>query len=473
MPQPSLISGVAGEVHSTAYQGPLLGDQLVAMAEAFTRVKQAEKAQALEKFKVMMATADKLPLDASALRKTAKKAGIPLASDEEIAAIAAAGKAERTSSGAAPAQASTGTPQASTQQQQPDAAVAAAQKKWQDGMTPQKGLQYVLDTWYQQGRQLANQEFRSKMAKLEADEASSTFDKVASTQKLKAGSGDAKAMGWMMATGVVPFNATQLAWSNASPELRNKAYEIALGYDEGQNFRALLNAGKSVKDAYSLSHTISMGQPMTPEQQKAAAGMSPKEIGDEAEAMTSLYKAGVSQEQLTTVMNKARETGDLVGALPSKLQPIIGQQLELQRKETELTGQRLGVEQTRAESEKVRAQTAEEREQRLASESLWKRRAQFAKLQLMWANGQNTEIIKAFNAAVAAKKNGIELKPEDTQKLLDQLHSLDPKIFDEPQDLLDYASGLQQPSTLPGDNPLEDELGDTTSKIPKPSAGKK
>lgn len=459
MPQATSISGVGATLEGR--QNPLLGESLVAMAEAFTRVKQAEKAQALQKFQTMVSVADKLPIDPGAMRKAAKKAGIPLASDDDIAAIAQAGKTERggaapAKQNAQPASSSGAQPQGGGQKQaQPDAAVAAAQKKFQDEMTPQKGLQHMLDVWLARGQQLQGQEFKSKMAKMEADEATDQYSKASEQIKLKALNGDAKAVGQAQAMALVPFNITQLAFANASTELKNKAYEIALGYDEGQNFRALLQGGKSVKDAYSLAHTLSMGQPMSPEQMKAASSMSFKEMGDEASTMDNLMQIGVPANDISRVMNKARETGDLPGALPSKLTPIITQQLDLHKKQIQADQTRAGAEAKRVELEDRRVSSYEKKTDADVKNMQWKHEAAIAKLHLAEVTGENKEYLDSLKTLITQKKAGIEIDPKELQKTLDGLKS----YTDDPQELFNYMSG--QPSGTPAalGNPVDDELG--------------
>ena len=478
MPQPTLLSGVAGETR--AYQGPYLGEQLVSMAEAFSRIKKAEKEQAMEKYKVMLQNIQVLPTSATELRKAAKKAGMPLPSDEEIHAIAEVGKQQQ---GQAPDQTSSRGQQPRTPGEarmatagmggaggggdtSPDAAAAAAQKKWQDGMTPQKGLQYVLNTWYARAQQLADAKFR--------DEKTKTDYNTHLTQTKEAGlGGDAEATGKLMRAAEIPFNITQLAWDNASPEHRKKMMGVAYGYETDAQkaerkttiFNSLVHAGLSAADAYSGSEAMASGQPLSAELQKKMGAPTFEQLGKEADFMNQALQLGVPADKLQSVAATAAVTGSLATALPKGLQPVVTQEILLRQQQVQAEKMRMQTEQIRARSEEARVAAYQKKVEADIKELPFKHEAILAKLHLAEVTGENRQFLDAFKTMIAMKKNGVEPDAKELQKVLDGLST-----YGVDKDMFDYLTG--KPSAIvPGGDPMADELG--TPIVPKPTGVKK
>ena len=480
MPQPSLISGVAGNIESRAYQGPLLGEQLVSMAEAFTRIKMAEKQQAQQKFATMMQNIQTLPTSATELRKAAKKAGMPLPSDEEIAAIAQVGQQQKATTGetgsarpvtpgAARLEGTQGGGTAGAAGASPDAAAAAAQKKWQDGMTPEKGLQFVLNTWYNRGQQLAAAEFKQKMADTEAKAKGSEFESRMLDVKneiMTDPTKGAEGMGKMMAVGGVPFNITQLALANASPEQKRNVYRMSLGYDVGEMFKTLVTqGGMSVDKAWTLANNMSPGAPLTPEQQRMAQTVNFKQLGEQATVMQQLYEITGDADAARITAMKVGAGMPLADALPRKMAPIVQKEMDLRKRQIGAEEARVGVERKKASYEERRVAAYEKSIDIREKEAKWKREANIAKLHLMEVTGENTELLKAYQLYISQKKSGIEPDAKEFQKILDQLQAVG---ITDPQDLTNYLSG-QPGAAVPTGDPLQDELGAPVTAA-KPSA---
>lgn len=465
MPGPTSVSGVGATVEG-GYHGEPLGNQMVAMAEAYTRVKQAEQAHAMEKYKVMLDTMDKLPIDANELRKVAKKAGMPLPKDETIAAIAQVGKDQKSGQGGQPQASSNrgqpaqaGSPAAQGQPQQgqadPNAAAAEAQKKWQDSMTPEQGLQHVLNTWYARAQQLGAAKFKDEKAKIE-------YSTHLTQLKDAAAGGDTVAAGKLMGAGEVPFNITQLAWQNADPEHKEKMYGLAMGHETDaeknerrtQIMNGLIHSGLNAADAYAGSEAMASGQTLSPELQKKMGAPTFEQLGKEASFISDLQTLGVPSDKLQSTAATAMTTGNLVSALPKGLQSVASKQLELQKQQIALERARVRSAVKSSEFQDRRVTAYEKKVDTDAKNQDFRNQATLAKLHLAEVTGENTQYLDSLKVIVQMNKTGTRVDPKQLQTILDAL-----KPYGVDEDFIKYLSGSGAAVATPGGDPMEYELG--------------
>ena len=449
MPQASSISGVGATVESKAYQGG--ASDMIALAEAFSKIQESKKTQAQQSLKIMLDNIDKLPIDDKAIRKVAKQAGLPLADDGTISAIAHAAKSGAQPQGGAaknpqeiPSPAQLGKGGDSTTQKDPNAAAQQAHQKMEADFqkkSPEEKRESVFTAWAAKARALSDAKFKDETAKAE-------YNTQITSIKTAAVAGDPIAMGRLMAVGEMPFNITQLAWDNSTDKQRDFAYNVAIGHESETErnvrktsiYNANLAHGMNAADAAGIAETLANGQALSPEQQKKAGEPSFKELGEQADMLSTLTELGVPNDRLQATAQCAREVG-IINCLPKGLQPMAQQKMKLMQQQANASSTEAGAAVARVGVEKERVKqygrSLDIREQQMKQNH----QLAWTKLQLMQVQGKNKEFTTALTRVISAKKAGITINDKDMEKVMDGLKKFD--VTDDPQEFLNHASGQQ------------------------------
>jgi hypothetical protein len=173
------------------------------------------------------------------------------------------------------------------------------------------------------------------------------------TLKGQALAGDKEARGKLMSLNEIPFDIKQEQWTTMNEEQRQGVLDVAAGHESqgekvarGQRIsESLISSGRlnDPESAMKAGNILASGGTLPPEIKSKMKPFTFSELADSAKLSGELVELGIPAAKLGQVMASA-EVGGLENALPKSLNPIVLQQLQIQRGQLGLEKERVGIE---------------------------------------------------------------------------------------------------------------------------------
>lgn len=413
MAGPSQISGIAGVVQvpyidANAGMGES-AERFGQMAERLMQMKAAKQATAQQKFGSMMEAMEKwgLPLDEAALRKTAKEAGMPLAKEQDMAAYAKVRNA--------PMHGGTGQGISGVDPNHPEGAVQGPRTNLpggaqaipktdtspistiKDAMNPEQQKKTMFGQLIKQVQSIG--EARIK----DASQLAQFKEQVDTLKNQYMQTGSMEAIGKLAALGEVKPDLEYEKWSKMSDKQRQDTLSIMAGAESTKDIaarserigEALFTSGKFSDPtlAYKAGDAIAHGGDIPAEIKAQMKPFTFKDLSEQGSMVESLIKLGVKPTDVGRVARNAQMVG-LENALPTGIKPIALQELELQKKQVGIEGERLGLEKSRLKVEESRYQ------------------AELAKVFVAESKEEHKQTMDDMKAIIDMKKAGVKIPQE-------------------------------------------------------------
>jgi hypothetical protein len=390
---------------------------------------QAKQNSAMQKMQQLLQAQEQygFPASPQALVKLAKQAGLhPPTKPEELQGLidighgAAPGPTDpKTGKSSQTSQSSqrTGGPEAGAKAQVGAQPMSNIQSVRQGQLTKQQQQQQYLEHWATSAVQAAQQrgESAAKITQLHNQ---------VTDLKSKALNGSPQeqqeAVGKLMSINEIPWTLDRQEWTTASPEQKQGIINMAAGYEtdaqKQQRTTALMGtfmtSGKFTdpEAANKAATAIVHNQPIPADVRASMKPYTMTELTQQVQIMNDLVAAGVPPDRLASTM-AAAEVNGIPNSLPTKITPIIvqelgikKQELALQQQEVGIRGQELGIEQQRLKAEQAHYE------------------ADAAKVDVAAKLEQNKEFFSNFQALVMMKKQGgVDIPKEVEDSYMAQL----------------------------------------------------
>lgn len=297
------------------------------LAQTLVGIKDARQKQATDQLERMMKAAEAgFPIDPKAIEKTAKRAGLPIASHEDMKGMIdpKLNGSDKGGGGSTPGGGTTG---GGSPQSNPNAAVVQGKQ----GVHARR--EAALNAWI--GQALALSRARGDNALKQEQLKGQMLD-----LKAQAAQGDKEAVGKLMAAGEIPFNINQVQWQGATDEQRRAMIDMAAGHESDAEFKkratgiseSLIASGKITdpSQAFKAGEILAKGGQLTGDTAAAVNKYTFSELADQAKLANELVQLGVPPDKIAGV-TRAAAAGGIQNALPTALNPIVLQELNAQK----------------------------------------------------------------------------------------------------------------------------------------------